>query len=144
MVVSCNEHAQNWGPLEGQLGLVFSSSVINCETDIVHPSLTHLLSPHVCFPPLWPPPPKKIKTKKNKQNKTKHRKHLVEAVVCHSVSHSIPLYPHIFACKMFTVMHRWSGPRPLASVTPSVLDPHWDSSRLSCCCPVSWRSYSFG
>lgn len=33
--------------------------------------------------------------------------------------------------------------RPLASAKPSILDPHHDSSWLSCCCPLSERSYSF-
>jgi hypothetical protein len=28
----------------------------------------------------------------------------------------------------------------LASATPAILDPHWGSSRTSCCCPVSWRA----
>ena len=37
----------------------------------------------------------------------------------------------------------WSGLRPLASATLSILDPHQDSSWISCCCPVSWRSCSF-
>jgi hypothetical protein len=40
--------------------------------------------------------------------------------------------------------HHWSGSRPLVSTTLSILDPHQDSSRISCCCPVSWRSSSFG
>lgn len=40
-------------------------------------------------------------------------------------------------------MSHWSGSRPPASVTLSILDPHRDSSRISCCCPVSRRSYSF-
>jgi hypothetical protein len=33
-----------------------------------------------------------------------------------------------------------SDSRSLASKTPSMLDPHQDSSWLSCYCPVSWRS----
>lgn len=41
-------------------------------------------------------------------------------------------------------MCHWSGWTCLASVTPSILDLHLDSSQLSCCCPVSWRSGSFG
>ena len=31
-----------------------------------------------------------------------------------------------------------------SSVALSTLDPHRDSSRLSCCRPVSWRSFNFG
>lgn len=41
-------------------------------------------------------------------------------------------------------MSHWFGLRSLTSVTSSILDPHWDSSWLSCCCPVSQRSWSFG
>lgn len=32
----------------------------------------------------------------------------------------------------------------VASVTPPVLAPHQDSLKLTCCCAVSWGSYSFG
>ena len=42
------------------------------------------------------------------------------------------------------MMSCWSGSRPLASGTPSILDPQWNSSQISCCCPESWRSCSFG
>ncbi|CAO2580303.1 hypothetical protein LEMLEM_LOCUS1378 [Lemmus lemmus] len=38
----------------------------------------------------------------------------------------------------------WFVSRPLVSAPLSLLDPHWDSSWVSCCCPVSWRSCSFG
>jgi hypothetical protein len=51
--------------------------------------------------------------------------------VCHGVSRSIPF-----------CLNR-SGSRPLAFATLSMLDPHQDSSQLSCCCPVSWRACSF-
>ena len=43
---------------------------------------------------------------------------------------------------MFIAMSHWSGMRPLASATPSVLDPHWVFSQISWLCPVSWRSCS--
>lgn len=45
---------------------------------------------------------------------------------------------------MFIAVNHWSGPKPLASTNLSILDPHQDSSRISCCCYVSWRSCSFG
>lgn len=41
-------------------------------------------------------------------------------------------------------MSHWSGLRPLASATASILGSYWDFSSLSCCCSVSWRSWSFG
>ena len=69
----------------------------------------------------------------------------MEAVACHSVSHSISLCPHIFTCKCSFAMSHWPGLRSLAFVTLSILDPYWNSSSgLSCCCPVSWRSCGFG
>ena len=55
----------------------------------------------------------------------------------------IPLSTHLHL-QTFIEVSYWSGSRSLASVTPSILDPHWDSSQLSCCCPLSWRSCSFG
>jgi hypothetical protein len=44
--------------------------------------------------------------------------------VCHRVSHSITLCPHIYTSSEFIAMSHWSGSRPLASDTPSILDPH--------------------
>jgi hypothetical protein len=54
----------------------------------------------------------------------------------------IPLSTHLHL-EMSTAMSHWSGLRSLASVTPSILAPHQDSSWLSCCCPVAGRSCSF-
>ena len=51
----------------------------------------------------------------------------------------IPLSTHLYL-QMFIAMSHWSGLRPLASATLSILDPYWDSSQISCCCPVSWSS----
>ena len=48
------------------------------------------------------------------------------------ISVCLSTHPHL---QMFIVMSHWSGSRALASVTPSILDPHLDSSGLSCCCP---------
>jgi hypothetical protein len=99
------------------------------------------LSPHVHPLPLQPCPQiKHIHTYIQQQSIETHL--IVEAVVCHSVSHSLSLCPHIFTCKYSFAMGHWSGLRSLASVTWPILDPHWDSSRLSCCCAVSWRSSS--
>ena len=53
--------------------------------------------------------------------------------------------PHsiLWCSHMFTAMTRWSGTRPLASATLSILQPYWDASHVSFGCPVSWRSHSF-
>lgn len=32
----------------------------------------------------------------------------------------------------------------LVSITLSVLGPHWNSFRISCCCPMLWRSCNLG
>jgi len=48
----------------------------------------------------------------------------MEAVVCHSMSTHLCL-------QIFIAMKHWSGSGPLASVTPSILDPHQDFSSLS-------------
>ena len=55
----------------------------------------------------------------------------------------LPLSTHL-CLQMFTAMSYWSGSRALASATPSILGPHWNASRMFCCCPVSSRSCSFG
>lgn len=59
---------------------------------------------------------------------------IVEAVVCHHVSHSIPFCSHFFTCKCSFLSH-------LASSTLSVLYPYQDSSHIVL---LSRRSCSFG
>lgn len=61
---------------------------------------------------------------------TKHRHLVMEAVACHSESHSVSLW-HTSSL-VNAHCNLWSGSRSLASVL-----------LLSCCCPVSWRSCSF-
>lgn len=66
--------------------------LIHCEFHM-HPSPSQLLPPCIC--PLLLQP-LSTTTENKKQSTAKHR--ITEAVVCHSVSHSIPLPPHI-TCK---------------------------------------------
>lgn len=40
----------------------------------------------------------------------------------------------------FIIKNHWAGWRPLVSATPRTLGPHWDSSSISCCYPVSCSS----
>jgi hypothetical protein len=54
------------------------------------------------------------------------------------------LLPKELFMQMFVAMRHWSSLRSLASAILSILDPYWDSSQISCCCPVSWRSCSLG
>ena len=65
---------------------------------------------------------------KQKLNKTKYRNHLImKAVVCLCVPQYIPLSTHLHL-QMFIAMSHWSGSRPLASATLSIVDPHLYSS----------------
>jgi hypothetical protein len=87
-------------------------------------------SPHTCPLPLKPSP----EQRKNS--------------FCGScgVSQCVPqftLLSTLLCLQMFIAMTHLSGVRPLASASLSILDPRWDSSRIHCCCPVSWRSCSF-
>lgn len=52
-------------------------------------------------------------------------------------------YPFVQAAvlALLIAMTHYSGSRPMASATPSTLVSYWDCSY---CCPVSWRSFSFG
>ena len=90
------------------------------------------LSLCTCPLPLQPGP-----SKKEKSNL------VVEAVVCHSVSHSIPFaHTSLFVnihCNESLVWLKVS-----AFPTLSILDPYQESSWISCCCSVLWRSCSFG
>ena len=54
------------------------------------------------------------------------------------------LFSTLHCLQMFIAVTCWPGTRPLPSGTLSIPQPHWDSSWVSCCYPVSWRSYSFG
>lgn len=78
-----------------------------------------------------PPPPKQNTTKTNEQTS-------------HPGSFSVPscvthytLCPTQLYLQMFIPMSQGSSWRPLAASTLSTLDPHWDSSLIACCCPVS-------
>lgn len=53
----------------------------------------------------------------------------------------VPQLPSVHSCQLGKVRCRshWS-----ASATLSMLDPPWDASRISCCCPVSRRPCTFG
>lgn len=116
--------------------------LILSEFHIIHPSPDHLHIPLIPTLCLWTLP---NKTLTNKQTTTKHRKHFIlKAEVCHCVPQYTPVYTHPSSPESFIATHHWSGLISLASVTPSTLDRHLDSSWLSCCYPVSWRCCSFG
>lgn len=48
-----------------------------------------------------------------------------------------------FCLQMIIAVSLWSGSKTLVSAILSILDPHQNSSQLSCS-PVSWKSYSLG
>jgi hypothetical protein len=115
--------------------------LVLCDVHSMHTSLTHLpISSYL--PPPFRTSSGKEKKKKKQRKKQKTFQHgswsVLECVPQHS---SLSTQLHL---QMFTAKSHWSGLRSLASVTPSILDPYWDYSWLFCCCPVSWRSCSFG
>lgn len=59
------------------------------------------------------------------------------------MSHSILFCPCIFTFQIFTAMTHLSVLKPLASATPSTLNPDEDFCHISCCCSVSWKSCCF-
>lgn len=86
---------------------------------------------HLPLPSNLPPP-----------NRGKEKSHCGSC----SVSQYVPQYTLLstLCLQMFTPVIHWSGTRPLASATLSILESHWDSSGIFWCCPLSLRSYSFG
>lgn len=62
-------------------------------------------------------------------------------LLCVTVVPQYTLLSTHLCLQMFIAM---SSLRPLASASLSILEPHWDSILISRCCPVSWRSCSFG
>ena len=65
---------------------------------------------------------------------------------CYTVSRYVVHYTLLSTLylQILISLSHWSVSRPLASVTLSILDPHLDSSWISCCCPMYWKYYSFG
>jgi hypothetical protein len=58
-----------------------------------------------------------------------------------SLSQFVLQYTLLFVllCLQVFISVTQSGKRPSASAILSVLESHWDSSGISCCCPVLWR-----
>lgn len=64
-----------------------------------------------------------------------------------SVSQNVPRCTLLSTClslKVVMAVTPWSGLRPLWLLLLNLLELHWDSSRIACCCPVSCRHLSFG
>lgn len=94
--------------------------------------------PLICPPPLQLPP-------KKEKNKNRGKKSIsMEAVVCHVFNTQYILLSKQLYLQMIIAINLWFRLRTLVSATVSILDPHQNSSRLSCYCPVSWKSCSFG
>jgi hypothetical protein len=115
----------------------------------MHSNPTHLPALHICLPSLQPLNQKERKTKtQNTTTKPSLWSCSLSQCVTHSVSltvcHSQCVTYHPTFLPVLTAVSHWSGSRTLASVPQSRLDPHRDSSQIACCCPVSWRSCSFG
>jgi hypothetical protein len=118
--------------------LFFYFLMIPCEFHIMQPNPT--LPPHpsisVLIPSNYPKRKQEIKKKKIHCGSCS-----VSHTVCHTVCHTgVGFCPHSFICKC-----------ALQWVIGLVWDlwlllhyQYWISSRISCCCPVSWRSCSFG
>jgi hypothetical protein len=91
---------------------------------ITHPNLTHFpVLPYL--PPTQTAPTLqerggKIKLKKQ----TKQSKNLTTKTACVMVCHTVYLLTKWLQSQMLTAVGHWSGSRPLASATPSTLDPH--------------------
>lgn len=63
----------------------------------------------------------------------------MEAVVCHVFNTQYILLSKQLYLQMIIAINLWFRLRTLVSATVSILDPHQNSSRLSCYCPVSWK-----
>jgi hypothetical protein len=88
---------------------------------------------HIWLSLLQPPSKNNKKAHTNKQQQSIKTSHsgICSKSQSQCVLQFIPLSTNLHL-QMFTVMSHWSGLRSLASVTPLILDPHWNSSWLSC------------
>lgn len=107
----------------------FLNLLVLCEIHIMCPNPTHLSL--LSYPPstLATSPP---------QEKKKILQWRLQCVPEYT------LWSTLLCLQVFIAVTPWSGTRPLASAALSVLEPHWDSSRIFCCYPVLWESCSFG
>jgi hypothetical protein len=106
--------------------------LVLCKFHIMYPNPTHL-----CLLSDLPPPPWEAPLQQEKE-KSSHCGNC-------SVSQCAPQYTLLstFLClQMLIATTCWSITRPLASATlsSSILELHGDSSRISRCCPMSWKS----
>lgn len=98
----------------------------------MHPNPTYLPISPCSLSALATFPPKGNKQKK-KINKNKSQWKLLCVMLCHIVKILLSKQLHL---QMFAAMSHWTGLRPLASDTLSILDPHPESSRIACYCPM--------
>lgn len=103
------------------------------EFHIMHSNPIHL--PMLSNLPLQPPPKKKTKTRKNKP-----RKQAPISLRSFSVPHRTPFFALVQSSLANVYYSQPLLLHVLASPTLSVQAPHWGSSHISCCCPVSWGS----
>lgn len=116
-----------------------TSLLILWEFHNMHPNSA--LLPVLPYPQLTPTacsPKELIKNKQNLKSNHLTLSSLQHSFIYHSgigscsVSHSMPFSPISPAHRVFIAISHWSGLRFRA-----YLDPHRNSSRLSCCCPKS-------
>jgi hypothetical protein len=87
----------------------------------MHPNPTYPSIPPYLLPTFETP------QRKQKRKKKKEKKNSIEAALYNRESHSTcPL-------AQTALISHWCHFKPLDSATPSILDPHWNSSLISCC-----------
>jgi hypothetical protein len=96
--------------------------------------------PHISLPPWTRPLPLQSPCHQKRKRKKNLIVKLYCVIVCVTVCPTVNTFVHICCLQMFIAMSL----KPLASATLLTLKPHWDPSRIFCCCPVSQRSCSFG
>jgi hypothetical protein len=101
---------------------------------------------HLSWPSYLPSALRNFPPRENKQTNKQTNKVLPWNLKCHhdTMCHRAHPLPKEFYWQVLIAVSYWSVFWPLASVTLSVLDPHSDSSWISCCCPLLWSSCSFG
>lgn len=107
--------------------LLLNFLLLLCEFPIMLHNTIHLPN-FTCSLPLQSPP--------SKRKKKSHCESFSVSQVCPTA------YPFVHTSLIINV--HCSESLVFPSAIPSVLDSHWDFSRISSCCPVSWGSCFFG
>ena len=114
---------------------------------ISHTQIPIIFLSHRIFPLFLQPSSQTKSNLKESQNQRKTKIQTDKEESCESSSVSIwnsLLFCLLSLLQLFHTMSPCFDSKPLSSAISLIVGSQWDSSWISCCCSVSWRSCCFG